>query len=346
MKKVLRSVHVENIKKVADQIGIKLEEDFDEDINHFERDLLKYENPKFLADKRRKEPVKKFIEKYEKYFTTTDKNLLREFYEKTGLILMNVFEIRNPNNDFPSPEKSYYATMYGFLKKDSEAYGGYYNCVYNNHLTSHIEIDSSFLKPNEDEYYEHDYDKEEAWGFTNEENAALNKDPELIWTDKYEHCFKVGPRKKFVGAFGELFEIKDGDLYRNGNKIEENVETVFRFNDCTSIVIFKDHNIEYLEWHLDERPSCQKYDKILYGTYFIAFLKDGNLGVRLINEEEENISHEIFFDHVKDIEFVVDPFELKDITGNLRIYPNENNEDAYINFTISWYQAHVWDYCE
>ena len=146
--------------------------------------------------------------------------------------------------------------------------------------------------------------------------------------------------------FGEHFEIKDGNLYRDGKKIEENVETVFRFNDCTSIIIFKDHRIEFLEWHLNEVVFCRKYDKILYGTYFIAFLKDGNLMVRLINEEEENVSHEMYFEHIKDIEFVRDLFEFKDTAGNLRIYTDKNNEDAYINFPIYWYQAHVWDYCE
>ena len=140
MDKTLKEIHVENIRKVADFIGIELGKDFEERIHHFEKDLLKYENPKFFVDKRRKELVKKFIEKYEKYFTTADKNLLREFYEKTGLILMNIFEIGGGL----SPEESYCVTMYGFLKKDSNAYGGCYNCVYNNHLTSRIEADSSF----------------------------------------------------------------------------------------------------------------------------------------------------------------------------------------------------------
>ena len=151
-----------------------------------------------------------------------------------------------------------------------------------------------FPEPSEDEYYEHDYSKEEAWGFTNEELAALGKNPELIWADEYEHCYKVGPHKNLVGAFGEQFKIKDGNLYRDGKRIGENVETVFRFNDCTSIIIFKDHRIEFLEWHLNEMSFCQKYDKILYGTYFIAFLKNGNLAVRLINEEEENISYDMY----------------------------------------------------
>lgn len=321
MEKTIKNIRVKNIRKFTDCTGIKLKKDIDDVIFGFEEDLLK------------NKVATKFVKKYEKYFTTTDKNLLREFYEKTGLVLMNIFK---------SPEESYYATMYGFLKNDSEAYGGYYNCVFNNHLTTHIEIDAP-LELSDDMYYEHDYDKDEPWGFNNEEYAALSNNPELIWNDEYEHCFKVGPRKNLVGAFGEHFTIKNGGLYRDDKKIEENVETVFRLNDCTSMIIFKDLRVEYLEWHYDEHPeNCEKYDKIVHATYFIALLKNECLKVCIIDENEPNTSNEIGFCNVKDVEFVKDLLNFKDTTGNLRIY---TNKDKYIELPIFEFQPYVRDYC-
>jgi len=313
--KELKSVRVENIRKVADGIGIKLGMDMDEVAFRFERDLLK-----------NKDAVK-FVKDHKKYFTVTDKNLLREFYEKTGLILMNVFE---------SSGKIYRATMYGFLKNDPDAYGGHYNCVFNNHLTSYLEV-SDFSEPKEDEYYEHDYDKDEAWGFTNVEVAALNENPELIWDDDYEHCYKVGPHKNFIGAFGEHFVIKEGKLYRDGVKIEENVRTVFRLNDYTSMIIFENNCVEYLERHSHEHPvSCVEYNKIIYGTYFIALLfKNKFLNVYAIDEEDPDTNCEVDFDCVEDIEFIVDPFEWKDTSVELLIFPDKNDENKYIKFPIT-----------
>ena len=322
--KKLTSVRVNNIRKVADSAGIKLEGDLDDVTFHFERDLLKNKD------------AAKFVKEYEKYFTTMDKNLLREFYEKTGLILMNEFE---------SPEGAQLLTMYGFLRGDANAYGGYYNQTLNYHLSSNIKIDSP-LELSDDMYYEHDYDKDEDWGFTPEGYTKLLENPDLIWDDEYEHCYKVGPHKNFVGAFGEHFEIKKGSLYRDGKKIEEKVKTVFRLNDYTSMIIFEDNRVESLEWCFNGWPEIDRYEKIVYGTFFIARLsKNGLLSVYIIDEDEPNLRYDMAFDYVEDFEFTIDPTYFKDTNGDLLIFPDKNNKDKYIKIPMLTDQPYVQDYC-
>ena len=317
MEKTLKSISVKNLKKVAEYIGIEPKIDPTTMTAQLEADLLK--NP----------DAKDFIKKYEKYFTTSDKKLLREFYNQTGLILMNVFDCAN------SPAPTQYLTMYGFLEKP-------YDTPSNAHLIARITTDSH-LNPAKEDYYEHDYDKDEPWGFSEEVLDTLRQNPEFAHTKEFERCYKYGPRTDFVGSFGEHFVLKDGNLYRDDQKIEENLKTVFRLNDATIYLIFNDNTVEFLEYKPCETTDYRKYDKIIYDINFIACLKDQNLSV-IKREENGEFNYDTTFDiqftNVDDIEYVLDdPNEPG--RGTLKLITGKN----YIGFPIYDYQPYVRDYC-
>lgn len=317
---MLEKIRIENTRKVADYLGFDLEKIPYEDDG---RDLMK--SPE----------ANDFVEEYKKYFTTMDKNLLREFYEKTGLILMN--RITTPEDEY----RHYCLTMYGYMRDDDSKDYDCRNHVRNNHLTSEIRLDSPLELADED-YYEHDYDKDEIWGFSNEELEALHKNPKLILTDEFEHCYKTGPRRNLVGNFGEKFELKNGELFRDGRKIEENVKTLFRLNDCNTYIIFEDNRIENLEYHATECELNLKHKKILYGTYFLAVLRDNKeLEVTLISRTDEAESYALDFCNVDDIEFTPSEDSYKDEDGILKLKTGKN----FIEFPIYEFQPFVRNYC-
>lgn len=318
---ILEKIRVENVRKVADYLGLDSEKISDE---YNGRDLMK--TPE----------ANDFIEKYKKYFTTMDKNLLREFYEKTGLILMN--RIATPDNKY----RHHCLTMYGYMcDNDCKKYDDCHNFVRNNHLTSEIRLDSPLEIDGED-YYEHDYDKDEVWGFSNEELEALHKDSKLILADEFEHCYKTGPRKNLVGNFGEKFELKNGELFRDGRKIEEDVKTLFRLNDCNTYIIFEDNRIENLEYHATECERNLKHKKILYGTYFLAVLRDNKeLEITLISRADEAESYALDFCNIDDVEFTPSKDSYKNEDGTLKIKTGKN----IIEFPIYEYQPFVRNYC-
>ena len=324
---ILEKIRVENVRKVADYLGLDSEKISDE---YNGRDLMK--NPE----------ANDFIEKYKKYFTTMDKNLLREFYEKTGLILMNRIVVPTKKtlgcSDF---QELYCLTMYGFVHDHYGKDDDYHNFVRNNHLTSEIQLDFP-LELKDEDYYEHDYDKDETWGFSNEELEALHKNPKLILTDEFEHCYKTGPRRNLVGNFGEKFELKNGELFRDGRKIEEDVKTLFRLNDCNTYIIFEDNRIENLEYHATECELNLKYKKILYGTYFLAVLRDNKeLEITLISRADEAESYALDFCNVDDVEFTPSKDSYKNEDGTLKIKTGKN----FIEFPIYEYQPFVRNYC-
>lgn len=317
MEKTLKSINVKNLKKVARYIGIEPRIDPTTMTAQLEADLLKDPH------------AKDFVKKYEKYFTTTDKKLLREFYDQTGLILMNVFSRQGFD------VSSQYLTMYGFLKEPHET-------PHNAHLVAYITTDSH-LKLAKEDYYEHDYDKDEPWGFSEEALETLRQNPEFVHTKEFERCYKYGPRTDFVGSFGEHFVLKDGSLYRDDQKIEENLRAVFRLNDATIYLIFNDNTVEFLEYKPCETTDCQKYDKIIYDINFIARLKDQNLSV-IKREENAEFNYDTTFDiqftNVDDIEYELDN-QNEPGRGTLKLISGKN----YIGFPIYDYQPYVRDYC-
>lgn len=301
MPKELKSLHADNFRKVAEYLGIDPDGNSSSELTH---------NTAAID----------FLEQYKKHLTSTNKKLLREFYEQTGLILMN--DIICPTEE-DGPFEHHDLTMYGFMHSEDG--------IRNHHLTAEIYQDIP-LELDDEDYYEHDYNKDtERCGFSNEDLKILTKDPKMILDDKLEHCYRTGPRKTLVGEFGEKFELKNGELFRDGRKIEEDVKTLFRLDDCNIYIIFEDNHVEYLEYHEKECATVYKYQKILYGPYFIAMLRDDKwLELILVDDKDDNTNYELFFDNVDDIEFDADKGSYKDETGDFKIKSGENFVSLHI----------------
>ena len=85
----------------------------------YEEDLLESKNTK----------VKKFLNDYKEYFETTDKDKLKEFYDKTGIILTHIYTCGL---------NEVYQNMYGCWLKESN------KKIFNHDLLIIEEVDKMF----------------------------------------------------------------------------------------------------------------------------------------------------------------------------------------------------------
>lgn len=252
---------VTNSRRISDFLGFK--------VKNFE-DL--YKNPK----------ASEFIRKYEKYLNATEKETLKEFFDRTGLVLEHTFLCvgkRIGFDMFGSTENRYYK-------------------VYNYHLqvitrVEELKTKGNIIYADGKEIYdlkEDEGNKEKlehiahindwfcekiCYGretYENEKQSILGYEMEKI--EFFENtCQRV------LNPYGDIFYLtEDGNLYCNDKEYDKEVLTIWEQDRYNKLIIFKDNKVEYLSatfgGHFDE-----VYDKVLYGENYLALLKNKKLKV-------------------------------------------------------------------
>lgn len=258
----MSKIVVMNSRRVSDFLGFKVKnfEDLNRNINASE-----------------------FVKKYEKYLNSANKNELKEFFKKTGLIIEHLYLQKSGVirfNMFGSTANTYRLKAYNYhlqIRTKVEELNIENGIIYddgkkiydlkddegNEEKIKQIEHINDLL------YEKLPYDKET---YESEKQVILER--EIGNLENFENtCQRV------LSPYGDIFYLtEDGTLFCNDKEYDKNVETVWERDRYNKLIIFKDNKVEYLSSTFID-PFEEVYDKILYGDKYLAILKDKTLKV-------------------------------------------------------------------
>lgn len=236
-----------------------------------------------------------FVEQYKNYFETTDKEQMKEFFDKTGLRLAHIYESYDRLNSYEFNEMG--SSLNSPLSDD----------IYNHHLLVITKVDELIIENNKiyaDGKLIYDLSVDNNDKFEKEYNIrnylSIYRDiPKQIDFLKKEHYLSYELDYKqikqiFMNSFGDLYVLNyDGNLYCNNKQCEQDVECIWDLDSFTSYIIFKDARVEFLTSKY--LPYDKQYDKVLYGNIFIAFLKNKILELSIIIDQPDTSIHHTYY---------------------------------------------------
>lgn len=290
---------------------------------------------------------KEFEKEYSEYLNSTTTEKFNEFYNKTGLKLANVYNLKESYKKKAINSRFFKNSRYGIDLSD-----------YMIDKISFNSLGSSIDSPFEYDIYGQDiiilHKVDEIWIrddkviIDGKEVYTLNINKEVIdledklleirydlsfakniedkikiirdnYASSYE--FKEGIKQIYLSSFGELFVLyEDGLLYMSkyGShetiKYAENVSGIWEANAYNCYLVFKNNYVEFLtsrNFYYHEKT----YDKVIFNNNYIAFLKDKELEVISKGEDMDNNYHVTFGN--------VDNIELGDYEHSLKMWTQD-----------------------
>ena len=192
----------------------------------------------------------------QKYFETLDKELLQEFYEKTGLILAHL--VRKNMQD------EWIFTMHGWSQGGDRSMP-WAGRVHDEHILVVSEGEPSV-----------GLDDTEIMQVS---EAGFRKNYE-IFTEKER---RAEVKQEFYDVFGAHFVLREnGELYRDEKLYDEGVAGIFMENSATHYIVFEDNRVEMLndygDWDSADLVGAERYKQVVFDANFLAMLKDGGEG--------------------------------------------------------------------
>lgn len=225
-----------------------------------------------------------FINKYKNYLEAVNKKDLKEFYEETGLKLTHIYK---SSSDF---------NKYVFNEMGSSVCKPLSHNIYNHHLLVITIVDKIIVENNKiyadgkliyDLILDENSTFEKECVIRNELSRSENIETQTKIISKYyglNNLCKQSLKQIFLCSFGNLYVLNnDGILFCNNKEYEQNVKYIWSVDSYTSYIIFNDNSVEYLTNKYDSLND-NKYDKVIYGNSFIAFLKNKVLNLTKIDE--------------------------------------------------------------
>ena len=229
--------------------------------------------------------VKNFLKEYSKYLYSNKCELLKEFYEKTGLMLVRECIIEKNNN--------HQIVLYTMNKRfDSELSNDY---IKRRIYTAHI-IVQCFNDNVELSYKKHMYEKNvKDLELGNSIRYTLscvcqNINSKVRAIEKYydKNAFsriKINDIKQFEYTMlnNICILLKNGDLYLDSKLYATNVETLWHQDSYTYYIIYKDNSLEFLTTKFHPGHRC-KHKKIVCNNTILASLYKKNVHITFITD--------------------------------------------------------------
>lgn len=263
---MLNKILVENEERVGLFLNTKLKQG---------EDLLKSNN----------NSVKRFLIEYSKYLYTNKCELLKEFYEKTGLMLVRECIIEKENN--------HQIVLYTMNNRfDSESNDNY---IKRRIYTAHI-IVQCFTDNVELSYKKYMYEKNikdlelgnniryRLSCICSNISSQISTIERLYNKNAFNNINKKNIKQiKYTMLNNLCILLKNGDLYLDNRLYANNVNTLWQQDSYTIYIIYKDNSLEFLTSIFHHGNRC-KHKKIVYNKTILASLYKKNVHITILTE--------------------------------------------------------------
>lgn len=306
---------VHNSRRVSEFTKIKVSDD--------ENILL---NPEF----------KDFINKYSKYFIKPEKDLMKEFFKETGLILGFVYVAKERSH-------SLFQDIF-FNSLGCSLSNPFSRNVFDDHLMVYkivekVELVDNILLADGEKIYDLMFDSNlEAQEYNNktirnhlsrqEIETPFDYVPSQVEIIKKEFDSKYNYDEKevkqvFISCMGKLFVLmREGTLLCNDKVYDKGVKCLWSKDSFNTMIIFENNRIENIE-----NTFCMHYgvdyDKVICEDVFLATLKGSELRVVRQGEEADS-SISVGLSNVDDFEYDSE----KEV---IKIYKNKDIIELFID---------------
>lgn len=229
--------------------------------------------------------VKTFLRDYRKYLYSNKCELLKEFYEKTGLMLVRECIIEKDNH-----HKIVLYTMNN--RFDSESSSDY---IKRRIYTAHI-IVQCFADDLELSYKKYMYEKNikdlelgnniryKLSCICQNMNSKIRTIERLYNKKAFNDINKKDIKQIEYTMLNNLcILLKNGDLYLDNRLYASNVKTLWHQDSYTFYIIYKDNSLEFLTAKFHPGHRC-KHKKIVYNKTILASLYKKNVHLTILTD--------------------------------------------------------------
>ena len=263
---MINGIFVENEERVGLFLNTKLNQG---------EDLLKSNNA----------VVKSFLKEYRKYLYTNKCEELKEFYEKTGLMLVRECIIEKNN--------THQIVLYTMNNRfDSESSSDYIKRrIYTAHIIVQCHNDNVELSYKKYLYEKNIKDLELGNNIRyrlscicQNMNSKINTIEKLYDKNAFNNINKKDIKQiKYTMLNNLCILLKNGDLYLDNKLYASNVNTLWHQDSYTIYIIYKDNSLEFLTAKFHPGHRC-KHKKIVYNKTILASLYKKNVHLTILTD--------------------------------------------------------------